>query len=232
VEVSAGIVSKNDLFWSTFYIVECETIMLPRQARDKSRDNSKRRWFSRSTPLVSSTTTAAAAALLPLLHSHCSSTTTCTWCTSPCRHRTRTLQRRLPSRMLHTQTRQTSRVRFTIPWFGLRCEKRHFLRHLYLNASFYQDRLGTNTGKVEWRFPQDDCLGNLTAALKSTGMWKDTLVVVTSDNGGPMYRSERLFRAILNYKGSFYQDRLGTNIGKALKRGRFLTATMLRTTTP
>jgi hypothetical protein len=108
------------------------------------------------------------------------------------------------------------------------------LRHLYLNASFYQDRLETNTGKVEkeWRVPQDDCLGNLTAALKSTGMWKDTLVVVTSDNGGPMYRSERLFRAILNYKGSFYQDRLGTNIGKALKRGRFLTATMLRTTTP
>jgi len=91
-----------------------------------------------------------------------------------------------------------------------------------------------NTGKVEkeWRFPQDDCLGNLTAALKSTGMWKDTVVVVTSDNGGPMYRSERLFRAILNYKGSFYQDRLGTNIGKALKRGCFLTATMLRTTTP
>lgn len=33
----------------------------------------------------------------------------------------------------------------------------------------------------------DDCLGNLTAALKSTEMWKDTLVVVTSDNGGPMY---------------------------------------------
>ena len=33
----------------------------------------------------------------------------------------------------------------------------------------------------------DDCLGNLTAALRAKGMWNDTLVVVTSDNGGPMY---------------------------------------------
>ena len=28
--------------------------------------------------------------------------------------------------------------------------KRHFLRcHLYINASFYQDRLGTNIGKTQ-----------------------------------------------------------------------------------
>jgi hypothetical protein len=29
--------------------------------------------------------------------------------------------------------------------------KRHFLRHLYINRTFYQDRLGTNIGKVEKR---------------------------------------------------------------------------------
>ena len=33
----------------------------------------------------------------------------------------------------------------------------------------------------------DDVLGNLTATLKSNHMWPDTLIVVTSDNGGPMY---------------------------------------------
>jgi arylsulfatase I/J len=34
----------------------------------------------------------------------------------------------------------------------------------------------------------DDVLGNLTAALKSNHhMWEDTLIVITSDNGGPMY---------------------------------------------
>jgi arylsulfatase I/J len=33
----------------------------------------------------------------------------------------------------------------------------------------------------------DDVLGNLTATLKSNHMWEDTLIVITSDNGGPMY---------------------------------------------
>ena len=31
----------------------------------------------------------------------------------------------------------------------------------------------------------DDGLGNLTAALQRRGMWQNTLLVVTSDNGGP-----------------------------------------------
>jgi hypothetical protein len=33
----------------------------------------------------------------------------------------------------------------------LGCEKRHFLRHLHLKRSFYQDRLGTNIEKIEKR---------------------------------------------------------------------------------
>ena len=32
---------------------------------------------------------------------------------------------------------------------GERCEKRHFLRHLCIKRSFYQDRLGTNIGKAQ-----------------------------------------------------------------------------------
>ena len=33
----------------------------------------------------------------------------------------------------------------------------------------------------------DGVLGNITAALKEKGMWQDTLVVFSSDNGGPVY---------------------------------------------
>jgi arylsulfatase I/J len=35
----------------------------------------------------------------------------------------------------------------------------------------------------------DDCVGNITAALTARNMWRDTLFVITSDNGGPMYGS-------------------------------------------
>jgi arylsulfatase A-like enzyme len=31
----------------------------------------------------------------------------------------------------------------------------------------------------------DEVLGNLTVALKAKDMWQDTLLVYTSDNGGP-----------------------------------------------
>ena len=33
----------------------------------------------------------------------------------------------------------------------------------------------------------DDIIGNITSALKAKGMWENTLVVVSSDNGGPIY---------------------------------------------
>lgn len=36
----------------------------------------------------------------------------------------------------------------------------------------------------------DEVLGNLTGLLKSRGMWEDTLMVLTSDNGGPVGPTE------------------------------------------
>jgi len=35
----------------------------------------------------------------------------------------------------------------------------------------------------------DDVVGNVTSALKATGMWDNTLLLFTSDNGGPSYNS-------------------------------------------
>jgi arylsulfatase A-like enzyme len=31
----------------------------------------------------------------------------------------------------------------------------------------------------------DEAMGNITAAYKAKGMWERTLVVMTTDNGGP-----------------------------------------------
>merc|ERR1719247_1653861 len=35
----------------------------------------------------------------------------------------------------------------------------------------------------------DEAIGNVTAELKSSGKWDNTLVVVHADNGGPIYYS-------------------------------------------
>jgi hypothetical protein len=87
----------------------------------------------------------------------------------------------------------------------------------------------------------DDCLGSLCATLDETGLTEDTLLVFFSDHGDMLgsqgqIRKQRPFDEavrsvppsfampflyLLNKAASFYQDRLGTNIGKAaLKKER------------
>jgi arylsulfatase I/J len=52
----------------------------------------------------------------------------------------------------------------------------------------------------------DDCLGNLSAALKFNNMWKDSLVIVTSDNGGPMYSNNAANNfPLLGYKFTSFE---------------------------
>ena len=57
---------------------------------------------------------------------------------------------------------------------------------LLLNASGvgdYQHRRTTYQGMVKF---MDDVIGNLTRALVAKGMWNDTLIFFSSDNGGPV----------------------------------------------
>eukprot|EP00730_Choanoeca_flexa_P002296 TRINITY_DN10995_c0_g1_i1.p1 TRINITY_DN10995_c0_g1~~TRINITY_DN10995_c0_g1_i1.p1 ORF type:complete len:504 (+),score=85.75 TRINITY_DN10995_c0_g1_i1:70-1581(+) len=42
----------------------------------------------------------------------------------------------------------------------------------------------------------DDVIGNVTQALKDTGLWDNTLIVVHSDNGGPIYQCPDLNTSI------------------------------------
>eukprot|EP01065_Artemidia_motanka_P035480 TRINITY_DN43383_c0_g1_i1.p1 TRINITY_DN43383_c0_g1~~TRINITY_DN43383_c0_g1_i1.p1 ORF type:complete len:536 (+),score=179.18 TRINITY_DN43383_c0_g1_i1:86-1609(+) len=52
---------------------------------------------------------------------------------------------------------------------------------------------GSTKGEQDWTTYQamitavDESIGEVTAALKARGMWADTLLVWTSDNGGPVY---------------------------------------------
>jgi len=76
----------------------------------------------------------------------------------------------------------------------------------------------------------DEVLGNMTAALKAKGMWQNTLIVVTSDNGGPsglpVVSSGNNFPLRGGKKGNFEGGiRVASTIG-----GGFLPAKMVGTT--
>jgi hypothetical protein len=55
-------------------------------------------------------------------------------------------QDRLGTNIVRKTHGETKRWRFVSL---VQARKRHFLRHLYINALFYQDRLGTNMGKTQ-----------------------------------------------------------------------------------
>ena len=52
----------------------------------------------------------------------------------------------------------------------------------YKNRSVWSDRRRTYAGMLT---AADESIANVTQALKDKGMWEDTLVVFTTDNGGP-----------------------------------------------
>lgn len=60
---------------------------------------------------------------------------------------------------------------------------------------FYGDRYPVGPGQVQSRATYngmttawDDALRNVTAIYKSKSMWNHTLLVMSSDNGGPIYK--------------------------------------------
>jgi arylsulfatase A-like enzyme len=50
----------------------------------------------------------------------------------------------------------------------------------------------------------DDGIGNVTAALKAKGMWENTVVIFSSDNGGPTNGNEG--KSFLKYKIVFMTE--------------------------
>ena len=69
----------------------------------------------------------------------------------------------------------------------------------------------------------DDVLGNLTNALKAKGMWKNTLVVLQSDNGGPSWAGSSHTANNYPLKGSKVSNWEGGVRTNAFVAGPFLT---------
>jgi hypothetical protein len=72
----------------------------------------------------------------------------------------------------------------------------------------------------------DEAVGNVTTALKAKRMWKDTLVVFSSDNGGPIYNNGTAGANNYPLKGGKMNNWEGGIRVNAFVSGGFLSATM------
>jgi arylsulfatase I/J len=70
----------------------------------------------------------------------------------------------------------------------------------------------------------DETVGKLTEALKARGMWDDTLIIFTSDNGGPIYEPGSANNHPL--KGGKYSDWEGGIRTNAFVSGGFVPSTL------
>ena len=48
----------------------------------------------------------------------------------------------------------------------------------------------------------DHMIGNVTALLQSRGMWDDTIIFATADNGGPIYNVKAPFSVAGDHAGA------------------------------
>ena len=60
----------------------------------------------------------------------------------------------------------------------------HYIHPRYTSQTGWTDQRKSYAGMLT---AADEGIGNVTAALKSIGLWEDTLVIFTTDNGGPVY---------------------------------------------